>query len=110
MPAEIPNPYPMPTDEEVKAWLAATDPATAAARLVMVNAIGGLFQRPYLRGDSDHAPILKGVRALTSICVRLLDDLDPEPDAPNPRLDTSTLGLIAELRNMLRHKHEDERG
>lgn len=108
MPADVPNPYPMPTDEEVKAWLAAVDPATASARVVMAHAVGGLFQRPFLRGDSDHSAVFNGIKALTTICIALLDDIDPEPDAPNPRLDTSTLGLVAELRSLIRYKDKDD--
>lgn len=108
MPAEINNPYPMPTEEEIKAWLAAVDPATASARVIMAHEIGGLFQRPFLRGDSDHSAVFKGVKALTTVCIALLDDLDPEPDAPNDRLNSSTLGLVAELRTLIRYKDTDE--
>ncbi len=64
MPQERENPYPFPTPEEIAQWASETDPATAAARQVMARNIEGLYRRPYLKGDSDHAPVLKGVRAI----------------------------------------------
>lgn len=77
MPSEekMKNPYPMPTADEVKGWQAETDPATAAARNIYARYCNGIMRRPFLRGDSDHAPIFKGVRDLTQACYEVLEEL-----------------------------------
>jgi len=73
MPSEekMRNPYPMPTAAEVRDWQSQTDPATAAARNVYARGTDGLMKRPFLRGDSDHAPVFKGVRDLVEAQMRL---------------------------------------
>lgn len=93
MPQERHNPFPMPTAEEVAEWQTNTDAATAAARNIIVRNIHGLYRRPYLRGDSDHAPILKGIRDLAEVAIEALELL--ASDHPQHT------DLIARLQNVL---------
>lgn len=106
MPQERNNPYPMPTPEEMAEWATETDPATAAARYVVIRRIEGLFRRPYLRGDCDHAPVLKGVRDLTEACVALLDALETQEAFHDPDMRTSVEvdSAASALRTILNYK------
>lgn len=99
MPADIENPYPITTATEVEA--APGDQAVKAARNIMVRYMDGMIpRRGFLLGQNDGSTIMRGVTDLTSLCYKLLFDLDPEPDAPS-QLDSRTLALIAEMREML---------
>lgn len=69
------NPTAAPTLAEVREWQSQVDPATAAARNIYVRHTDGVMRRPFLRGDSDHAPIFKGVRDLTQACYEVLEEL-----------------------------------
>lgn len=74
MPQERHHDYPFPTAADVEAATGGRE--IKAARNIMVRNIPGLIRRPYLMGDSDHAPILRGVADLTTACYALLDDLE----------------------------------
>lgn len=65
------NPYPYPTATEVEAAPGTRE--EKAARNVVTRYIKGIPSRGYLLGESDHAPIVKGVRDLTEACYALLD-------------------------------------
>ena len=99
MPQERDNPYPFPTAEEVEAAPGTRE--EKSARFVITRHIKGVPQRGYLLGDCDHAPIYRGVRDLTTAIWALIDKLDPEDDAPNPRFTQEELGLIEEVRVIL---------
>lgn len=73
------NPFPYPTAEDVAA--APGDRETKAARNIMVRNIQGIPRAPFLRGDSDHAPILQGVKDLTTACYQVLDAFAEESNA-----------------------------
>lgn len=77
MPSEdkMANPTQLPTAAEVQEWHSQVDPATAAARNIYARYCNGIMRRPFLRGDSDHAPIFKGVRDLTQACYEVLEEL-----------------------------------
>ena len=67
-----------------------------AARLIVSRRIGGIPYRPYLNGDCDHAPVVKGVAEFAGLVYDLLDRLDHEPSdiGHNPEI----VGAIAEVR------------
>lgn len=99
MPQERDSQYPMPTAAEVETMPG--DPATKAARNIMVRHIPGIPRGPYLRGQNDHAPILQGVRDLTSAVITALDMIDREPDAPNPRFTQEEQNALGAIRLIL---------
>jgi hypothetical protein len=72
------NPYPFPTAAEIEA--APGDRETKAARNIMVRNVPGIPRRPFLLGDSDHAPILQGVKDLTTVCWAVIDAIHAEQD------------------------------
>lgn len=75
MPAELPNPYPTISEAEWEQAKQGVPREIAAARLVVAREIGGIPFTPYLRGDSDHAPVLRGVAGFTAKVYDLLDSL-----------------------------------
>lgn len=56
-----------------------------AARLIVSRRIGGTPYRPYLNGDCDHAPVVKGVADFAAKAYDLVDAID---DANLNRLPT----------------------
>ncbi len=109
MPQERHNPFPMPTPQEISQWQNATDPATAAARNVMVRNIHGLFRRPFLRGDCDSAPILQGVRDLTERCFALaLAIQNSEPLLGETPIPIEVIEANAEMLAILEQVKESE--
>lgn len=74
MPQERENQFPFPTAEDV-----AESPGTReqkAARNVIVRYVTGIPRRGYLLGESDHAPIYRGVADLTAACYALVDAIN----------------------------------
>ena len=51
----------------------------AAARLIVSREIGGIPFRPYLRGDSDRAPVVKAVAGFAGKVYALLDAIGTGP-------------------------------
>ena len=47
-----------------------------AARLIVSRRIGGIPYRPYLNGDCDHAPVVKGVADFAAKVYDLVDAID----------------------------------
>lgn len=101
MPMERHHPYPFPTAEDVDA--APGDRETKAARNIMVRHIEGLVRRPFLMGESDHAPILRGVKDLTQACYRLIDALDQMEGERDPQHRTTAYvdAHITDLRDLM---------
>ncbi len=99
MPQERESQFPMVTAAEVEA--APGDPATKAARNIMVRNIPGIPRRAYLIGSNDHAPIVQGLVVFTGAVIALLDLLDREPDAPNPRFTQEEQNALGAVRLIL---------
>lgn len=76
MPQERESQYPHVTREDWEKIKAETPRARTAARAVIVRQITGAPRRGYLTGDSDHAPILRGVEEFMDKVWALLDSLD----------------------------------
>lgn len=95
MPQERNNPYPYPTAEEVEA--APGDPATKAARNIMVRHITGVPRRSFLMGDNDHAPVLQGVADLTRVCLAVIEAI------PADQLNGTLRDRVGELQATLDH-------
>lgn len=70
---KLQNPYPYPTAAEVETFEGTRE--QKAARNIVSRHITGIPKRGYLKGDCDHAPVLKGVVDLTSACYALLDEI-----------------------------------
>lgn len=84
MPEERNNPSPT---MDKAAWDAAREGVPReiqAARLIVSRRIGGIPYRPYLNGDCDHAPVVKGVADFAGKVYALLDAL---PGVMNGDLD-----------------------
>jgi hypothetical protein len=93
MPQERHNPFPFPIASEVEAAPGTRE--EKAARNVIVRHIQGIPRRAYLLGESDHAPVLAGIRDLTAAAYAVLDAI------PQDQLN-GTLGETAtHLRNVL---------
>jgi hypothetical protein len=67
----------------------------AAARLIVSREIGGIPYRPYLMGDSDHAPVVKAVAGFAGKVYGLLDALETQPSdiAHSPEI-TSQIEVV----------------
>lgn len=72
MPQERHNPFPFPIASEVEAMTGSRE-LKAARNVVARGHKGSIPGRGFLLGESDHAPVVKGVLALTTVCYRLLD-------------------------------------
>lgn len=86
MPEEKPNVTPDFTEAD---WNAAKDGVPremAAARLIVSREIGGIPYRPYLRGDSDHAPVVRAVAGFAGKVYALLDALSARQDCPEAEM------------------------
>lgn len=76
MPEEKNNPHPTVTREEWEGLRAQTPREVAAARRIVSREIRGLYERAYLTGQSDHAPVLRGVQGFASRAYSLSDAID----------------------------------
>ena len=63
----------------------------------MVRNVTGIPRRAFLMGESDHAPILRGVADLTTACYKVLDTLADRFE------DSSESDALDELRAILEH-------
>lgn len=95
MPQEREHGFPYPTAAEVDA--APGDPATKAARNIMVRNITGIPRRAFLMGDNDAAPILQGVADLTAVCYAVIDAIPPD------QMNGTLRDRVGELRATLEH-------
>jgi hypothetical protein len=95
MPQERHNPFPYPTAKDVE-----EAPGTReekAARNIIVRHIPGVARRDYLLGNNDSAPILQGVRDLTSAVYQLLDQIDqPEVSAELRRAGAQVRSILTD--------------
>lgn len=83
MPQERENQYPNMTQAVWDEVRQGVPRHVAAARLVVSRKIAGIPHRPYLLGDSDHAPVVQGVAEFASKVYALLDALeDVDPHSP----------------------------
>jgi hypothetical protein len=76
MPQERENQYPHVTLEVWEAVKQGVPRELLAARVVMSNRITGIPHRPYLTGESDHAPVLQGIAEFTTLVYALVDAID----------------------------------
>lgn len=76
MPQERDNQYPNVTYEEWDSIKQGVSREVLAARVIIANQILGIPNRPYLLGQGDHAPIVKGVSEFAGVVYALLDALD----------------------------------
>ena len=98
MPQEREAQYPHVTPEEWREIRAKTPRALAAARVLMCRNIHGIPRRPYLIGDNDHSPILKGLVEFCEMAYRLVDAVDNSPQA---HLRDSVIDANADLVQMM---------
>jgi hypothetical protein len=98
MPQDRDNPYPYPTAEDVANAPGGRE--IKAARNVVVRHIPGVPRRPYLVGENDHEPIMRGVADLTTLVYRLLDAIH-EVSGGSP--DGDLLDPINDVRVALEH-------
>lgn len=82
MPQERDNQYPHVTAEQWEDIKRNTPREVVAARALIARNITGVPKRPYLVGDNDHAPILRGLVEFTTEVYKLVDAID----AANPGL------------------------
>lgn len=100
MPQERENQYPNMTYEEWDNIKASGIPReTLAARVIVANRVPGIPNRPYLKGESDHAPVLQGVATFAGAVYDLLDGLETEPSdvGHNPEI----MARVAAVRSMM---------
>lgn len=71
MPQERDSNYPYPTAEDAAASLGGRE--AKAARNIVARHVTGIPRRAYLMGESDHAPVVRGVADLTAAVYALLD-------------------------------------
>lgn len=76
MPQDREHNFPFPTAADVAAAPGGRE--IKAARNIMVRNVPGIPRRAFLMGESDHAPILQGVKDLTTEVYVLLDSLEGE--------------------------------
>ncbi len=76
MPQERDNQYPHVTAEEWDKIKAETAPEIVSARALMARNITGVPKRPFLVGDNDHSPIMRGLVEITTELYKR--DLDPD--------------------------------
>lgn len=79
MPQERDNQYPNVTYEEWDTIKQGVSREVWASRVIIANQILGIPNRPYLLGQGDHAPIVKGVSEFAGAVYALLDSIDAEP-------------------------------
>jgi hypothetical protein len=87
------DPYPYPTATD--ALSAPGDRETKAARNVVSRHIHGIPKRGYVVGSADEAPILRGVKDLTTATYKLLDMIRDRFE------DSSESDAIAEIEAIL---------
>lgn len=68
------NPYPYPTAEDVAAAPGGRE--IKAARNIVSRKTRGIPQRGFLLGESDHSPVVQGVLDLTTLCYKLVEQID----------------------------------
>lgn len=73
MPQERDSQYPHVTAEEWEKIKAEVPREIAAARLIASRKVTGIPHRPYVTGQSDHAPVLQGVAEFAALVYTLLD-------------------------------------
>lgn len=95
MPQERENQSPVVTSEDWQAIKSQAPREVIAARVIMSNRVTGIPHRPYLTGQSDHAPVLQGVAAFCDKVWALVDMIDngAHPDA----LDAAAADLKAHM-------------
>jgi hypothetical protein len=72
------NPYPHPTAADAE--LAPGTREDKAARNIVSRLVTGIPKRAYITGDSDHAPVVKGVKEFTTAVYEMLDAIDGNSD------------------------------
>lgn len=99
------NPFKYPTAEDVAA--APGDRNWKAARNIAVRSFGGIPLKAILLGDADHAPMVKGIHDLTTLCYQIVDEInrydeaDPITGDRASTLDPDGFGSIAVLKDVL---------
>lgn len=76
MPQERESQSPIVTAEEWQKIKAETPRDLVAARALMARNITGIPRRPYLTGDNDSAPILRGLREFCAAVYAVVDAVD----------------------------------
>src|SRR6478609_5801579 len=76
MPQERENQYPNVTREVWEEAKQGVPREILAARVLMARRITGIPHRPYLLGESDHAPVFKGLAEFTAMVYALVDAID----------------------------------
>ncbi|WLJ71166.1 hypothetical protein [Sphingomonas phage Carli] len=79
MPQERDSQYPVATAEEWESIKQGVPREMAAARLIVSRKVGGIPHRPYVTGQSDHAPVVQGVAEFAGAVYDLIDGLETEP-------------------------------
>ncbi len=95
MPQERHNPFPYAIASEVEATEGSRE--AKAARNVVSRHVGGIPKRSYLLGQSDHAPILAGVRDLAAAAYAVIDTVDWNQVGPE------ALDACGQLKAVLEH-------
>lgn len=71
MPQERHNPYPHPSEDEIRQ--APGEPAEKAARFIVTRDFHGISQRAFLLGENDHSPVMRSLRTFTPEVYRLIE-------------------------------------
>lgn len=107
------NPYPYPTATDVAG--APGDRETKAARNIISRNITGIPKRGFVLGEADNAPIIRGIKDLTTALYPLIDEVERinEPDPLSGEkagdLDPDGFGCVVRLVAQVRAILEDHR-